>query len=437
MFSYYLRLGFASMRRNYVLSSLMIVAIALGIGACVSVVTVNYLMSSNPIPHKSDQLYYVQLDSWSPHYPAREPNDPPDQVTWRDATNLMTASAAFRQTANASSGAVVEPSDPDIRPFMASLRLNFADFFSMFDTPFLYGSGWQAADDKARNRVVVLSKEMNERLFGGENSVGRSVQIAASEFQIVGVLDEWQPVPKFFDVTTGAFNDTEDFYMPFYMKQELELSNGGNTNCWKSPEGEGFEAFLNSECINYQFWVELPTEADKAQYMAFLNNYVEEQKQLGRFERPLNNRLSNVMEWLEYEEVVADDAQIMLWMAFMFLFVCLVNTVGLLLAKFGRKNGEIALRRAVGASKQDIFYQHIVETACIGLIGGLLGLLLALVGLEGIKTLYGDFMQNLVKLDLNMMLFAFLLALISSILAGLYPTWRACAIAPASHLKSE
>jgi putative ABC transport system permease protein len=142
------------------------------------------------------------------------------------------------------------------------------------------------------------------------------------------------------------------------------------------------------------------------------------------------------MEWLEYEEVVADDAQIMLWLAFMFLFVCLVNTVGLLLAKFSRKASEIGLRRAIGASRNDIFVQHIIETACIGLLGGLLGLVFAFIGLEGIKLLYGDFMRNLVKLDLTMVSFAFLLALISSILAGLYPTWRACAIAPAAQLKS-
>ena len=436
MFSYYLRLGFASIRRNYILSSLMIVAIALGIGASVSVVTVNYLMSSNPIPHKSDQLFYVQLDSWSPHSPAQEPNEPPDQVTWRDATNLMAAKPAFKQSAIASSGAVIEPADKDVLPFMASIRLGFSDFFSMFEPPFLYGSGWNSQDDTNRNYVVVLSKEMNDRIFGGENSVGRSVTIADAEFQVVGVLNDWQPVPKFYDVTTGAFNDVEDVFMPFYMKQELELNNGGNTNCWKSPEGEGFAAFLNSECINYQFWVQLRNENEKQDYMTFLNSYVEEQKTLGRFERPLNNRLSDVMEWMEIQEVVADDAQIMLWMAFMFLFVCLVNTVGLLLSKFSGKASEIALRRAIGASQGDIFYQHIVETVCVGLLGGVLGLVLAFAGLEGIKMLYGDFMSNLVKLDVTMVAFAFILALISSVLAGLYPTWRACSVAPAAQLKN-
>lgn len=436
MFTYYLRLGFASMRRNYILSSLMIIAIALGIGASVSVVTVNYLMSSNPIPHKSEQLFYVQLDSWSPHQAARDPNEPPDQVTWRDATNLMQAKMAFKQTATASSGAIVQPEEQDIRPFMASIRLSFTDFFTMFEPPFLYGSQWSETDDNNRNYVVVLTKEINDRIFGGENSVGRSVTIADAQFQVVGVLNEWQPVPKFYDVTTNAFDTVEDVFIPFYMKQELELNNGGNTNCWKSPEGEGFQAFLNSECVNYQFWAQLRNDNEKQDYMTFLNSYVEEQKALGRFERPINNRLSDVMEWMEKEEVVADDAQIMLWMAFMFLFVCLVNTVGLLLSKFSGKASEIALRRAIGASRVDIFYQHIVETICIGLLGGLLGLVLAFAGLEGIKMLYGEFMQNLVKLDLIMVALAFLLALISSVLAGLYPTWRACSVAPAAQLKS-
>lgn len=437
MFTYYLRLALKSIRRNPILSALMIMAIALGIGASMTTVTVNYLMSSNPIPHKSEQLFYVQLDSWGPFEPAQEPNEPPDQLTWTDATNLMKANKAYRQTAMASTGGVIEPQGQDEKPFMASIRLAFADFFPMFDAPFLYGTPWNSTADQNREFVVVISKKINDRVFGGEDSIGKTIRIVGKNFRVIGVLDDWQLVPKFYDVTVGAFNETEEIYMPFYMKQELELSNGGNTNCWKSPEGEGFTAFLQSECVNYQFWAELPGAGDKAEYMDFLNNYVNEQKALGRFARPMNNRLSDVMEWMENQQVVEDDAQIMMWLSFMFLAVCLLNTIGLLLSKFTGKAAEIGLRRAVGAAKSDLFYQYLVETACIGLAGGVLGLLLALLGLEGIKTLYGEFVQNLVGLDMVMIISALLLALVSSILAGLYPTWRACNIAPASQLKSQ
>lgn len=438
MFTYYLRLALKSIKRNPILSALMVTAIALGIGASMTTITVNYLMSADPIPEKSGQLYYVQVDSWDPNEPFNdENNDPPNQLTWTEATNLMGAKKALRQTAMAKSGGIIEPKGQDAKPFEASIRLTFADFFPMFNTPFLYGNGWDSEADRNRELVVVLSKETNDKVFGGTNSVGETLVMAGKNFRVVGVLDNWQPVPKFYDVNNGAFDKTEEVFMPFLLKEELELPNWGNTNCWKSPEGEGFKAFLNSECVNFQMWVELPNQSEHASYLNFLNNYVTEQKELGRFPRPMNNRLLNVMQWMDNQQVVEDDAQIMLWLSFMFLIVCLLNTIGLLLAKFTGKASEIGLRRAVGASKGDLFIQHLVETACIGLAGGIAGLGLAMLGLQGIKSLYGDFVEELASLDANMVIVALLLALISSIAAGLYPTWRACNIAPASQLKSQ
>jgi putative ABC transport system permease protein len=143
------------------------------------------------------------------------------------------------------------------------------------------------------------------------------------------------------------------------------------------------------------------------------------------------------MQWLADEEVVEEDAKMMMWLSFMFLLVCLLNTIGLLLAKFTGKSAEIGLRLALGASKADIFRQHLVETACIGLLGGVAGLGMAMLGLQGIKSLYGDFIEDLSALDINMVLVALVIALLSSIAAGLYPTWRACNISPASQLKSQ
>jgi putative ABC transport system permease protein len=143
------------------------------------------------------------------------------------------------------------------------------------------------------------------------------------------------------------------------------------------------------------------------------------------------------MTWMESQQVVDRDAKLIMWLSFMFLLVCLLNTIGLLLAKFSGKAAEIGLRRAVGASKAELFKQHIIEAACIGLLGGIVGLGLAFLGLQGVKSLYGDFIDNLATLDTTMVILALLLAVVSSVLAGLYPTWRACNIAPASQLKSQ
>ncbi|MCZ6643869.1 MAG: ABC transporter permease [Gammaproteobacteria bacterium] len=437
MFFYYLRLAVISIRKNPVLSTLMVTAIGLGIGACMTVLTVNYLMSSDPIPQKSDVLYYVQLDNWDPNNAADGSNEPPDQLTYLDATALLKANQAFRQTANAATSLVIEPPGDDAKPFLVSGRGSFSSFFAMFDVPFLYGGPWDRDADDAEEQVVVLTREINDRVFGGEDSVGRNLRMAGFEFRVVGVMDTWLPMPKFYDVSTGPFDDVEEVFFPFNLIVPLELSRNGNTNCWKSPDGDGIQAFLNSECVWIQYWAELPTVEARQDYLAHLDNYVSEQKTLGRFERPLNNRISNVTEWMEIQQVVLDDAKIVLALAVMFLVVCILNTIGLLLSKFLGKAPEIGLRRALGASKRTLLVQHLIETACIGLVGGLLGLVLTWFGLRGIEALYGGISKELVSLDWVMIASAVALALVSSVAAGLYPTWRACSVAPAAQLKSQ
>jgi Predicted permease. len=55
------------------------------------------------------------------------------------------------------------------------------------------------------------------------------------------------------------------------------------------------------------------------------------------------------MQWLATNHVVPEDVRMQAWLALGFLLVCVVNTVGLLLAKFLRRSGEIGVRRALGA----------------------------------------------------------------------------------------
>jgi putative ABC transport system permease protein len=437
MFAYYLKLGWLSMRRNPLLSALMIAAIAVGIGASMTTITVNYIMSGDPIPQKSEQLFHVQIDNWDPYEEADEGGfEPPDQVTYKDAMALLEADRAFRQVASNRSALILDPPGDEDLPYMVDTRNTYADFFPMFDLPFQFGSGWDEAADQHLDRVVVLSKETNERVFGGENSVGRSVRLNGMDFRVTGVLDEWIPVPKFYDVTNGAFNEPEEIYIPFNVAIEYQFNRSGNTSCWKPIAGDGFEAFLNSECIWIQFWAELRDAQEKQEYMDFLDAYVEQQKELGRFPRPLNNRLNDVMEWMESQQVVEDDAMVMLGLAALFLVVCLLNTIGLLLAKFLGRSGDTGLRRALGASRAALFVQHMIEAGVIGLAGGVLGLGLAWLGLRGVEMLFGDFVANLVDMDWVMLLTGVALAVLSALLAGLYPTWRACRIAPASQLKT-
>lgn len=439
MFRYYLKLGTLSIRANPALSALMVAAIAIGIGACMSIVTVRHVMSDNPIAHKNDVLYHVRLDNWNPDDPYEEPNEPPEQVTYLDATALHQAGRAFRQTISFKSDRVVQPEEEDARPFQELVRATTADFFAMFDVPFEFGAGWDATADQTEERVVVLSSVMNQRLFGGEDSVGRMLTMNNETYQVMGVLEEWMPMPKFYDLNNNPYEGAEEIYAPFSVAISGKWGSSGNNSCWKPVGSGGYESYLASECIWIQMWVELRSATDKETYMQFLNDYVEEQKSLGRFPRELNNRLNTPAEWLLDREVVDDSVSVLLSLAVLFLVVCLLNTIGLLLAKVMRRTNDISLRRALGASKSALFSQYIIEAGMIGIAGGLAGIGMTWLGLRGIENVFSDydFIAYLVSMDWTMVLTAVALAIVSALGAAVYPTWRACSVSPATTLRIQ
>jgi putative ABC transport system permease protein len=130
----------------------------------------------------------------------------------------------------------------------------------------------------------------------------------------------------------------------------MELKQGiqGSMMCWGDFPADGNMTKANG-CAWVQFWVQLDTPVQVAAYRDFLANYSEQQKALGRFARPPNVRLRDVMQWLDYNHVVPGSVQLQTLLALGFLLVCLVNTVVILLVKFLRRGGELSVRRDMGA----------------------------------------------------------------------------------------
>ena len=438
MFGYNVKLAIKSMRRNPMITALMVAAIAVGIGISMTTLSVYYMMNGDPIPEKSDELFAVTLDSWNPIRPFDQdrPERAPHQLTFQDAERLLALGGGKRQTAMFESSLIIEPVNEEEMPFEATARVTAGDFFGMFNVPFIYGGTWGKSADAAAEPMVVLTKQLNERLFGGEDSVGKWVTMNGTRFQIAGVIDTWEPTPRFYDPINGGFQEINEMFIPFSITRVLELDSIGSDWGWKAEEISSFEQWLNSEASWIQYFVEIDSARDGDEYIAHLNAYVEDQKKLGRFERPMNNNIFNVMEWMEYHEVVTNDSRVLLGLSFLFLVVCLLSTITLLLTKFVGKKSETSLRRALGASRKVIFNQQIVEVAVIGFSGGLIGLLLAWFGLQGIQYLY-DSAPGLVRLDWIIMLSAVGIAISSSIVAGLYPAWRVCQVPPATQLKAQ
>lgn len=439
MFQYYFQLGLRSLRRNPALTALMVLTLAVGVAASMATFTVLYTMSGDPIPHKSDRLFVPRLDN-SPAAGYAEGDEPSNQMTYIDARNLLQSGQGVRRTAVYTIGAGVESGRPDLPPFVVQGQAPTRDFFAMFEVPMRFGAIWSAADETAARDVVVLSRELSEKLFGQENPVGRTIRMDGTEWQITGVSDTWQPRPRYYRLINGnggSFTGNDELFIPFQTAIRHEMGNNGNTNCnGEGPSKPGFQGLIESECDFIQFWFEGESAADQARLKEFLGAYVTEQKKLNRYPRPVNVRVQNVMEWMKHLGVVTADVKLSTWLAFGFLLVCLVNTVGLLLAKFSSRAGEIGVRRALGATQGEIFRQYLIEAGVVGLAGGLLGLIFSLGGLWLI-SLQSEAMATVAKMDWAMLGLTLGLAIVSSILAGLLPTWRACQVTPALQLKTQ
>ena len=436
-----LRIAWKSMQRNRTLSFLIVLGIALGIALSTTFAAARHAFARNPLPAKTKVLRYVRLDSWDPQkaYPGDGANTVPTQVTYRDMTEIMKSKIPARQTGTFKTMLYVFPDPKVSRPFKETIRVCFADFFPMFATPFRYGAAWDAKADAAGEPVAVISKEMNEKLFGGADSVGKIVRLEDRDFRVVGVLDDWTPSLTIYDLTQNrGVGAPENIFISFAWWRPMNLRTFGNSDGWgPSPAQRGIEGVMVSEQTWIQMWVELADAEAVAAYRSFLDAYALEQRRHGRFLRPLNNRLSSIPELMDDFRVVPREANTLLVVSLLFLAICSLNLVGLLLGKFLARAPEVGVRRALGASRLDIFVQHIIECEVIGIVGGLLGLALSAAGIAFLnavmKTQGGR--PGFFQLDAPMVGLSVLLALAAGFVAGAYPAWRTCQLPPALHLK--
>jgi putative ABC transport system permease protein len=439
MFGYYFGLGIRHLRRNPILTVLMILTLACGIAASMSTLTVLRAMSADPIPQKSDRLIMPVLDV-RPNDGRDTDPDPPDQLTYRDAIALHAANKGVRQSLVYQIRPVIESTRPNVAPVSSQAMAVHTDFFAMIDVPFVRGAPWTAQDDARAGHVVVLRQGIADKMFGATDPIGKTVRLENQDFVVVGVMtDDWEPMPHFYRLVggTGSFSDSMDLLVPFAAAIALEWPQQASVNCFEDdPDANTFEGLKRSSCVWTALWIELASPSEIAAYKDFLVAYQAEQRKLGRLPRPDNHRVYDVTDWLAARRVVAKDARTQTYLAFGFLLVCLVNVIGLLLAKFTARAGEIGVRRALGARRLSVFQQYLTEAAVIGFVGGLVGLALTF----GSLSLLGRQSETLARLaHLDWVMFATTLglAVVASLLAGLLPTWRAMQIQPALQLKSQ
>jgi putative ABC transport system permease protein len=439
MFGYYLELAVRSLRRSPGLTALMMLTIGFGVAASMTMHAVVRGLSADPIPGKSSRLFMPQIDSWGPG--DRFHGEPPDALTYTDAMALMRQHRAVRQSAIYPIGPSAMPTDTSRNrsPIVLDGYAVYSEFFPMLDVPFHYGRGWSAQDDATRRPVAVISDKLNRQVFGGGNSVGKTIDIDNRSYGIVGVMRDWNPQPRFFDVKGGYYSvDGPDVFLSFPHSAAIHMITAGWDGCRKGtsdPQGD-FVGLQRSDCVWIAYMAELDDVAAVRRYRQYLDDYASDQQKVGRFRWAPNNRLRDLPAFLDHEQMIPGNMRVSQLVAAGLLIVCLVNTMGLLLAKFLRRSGEIGIRRALGASRRAIHTQFLVEAGVVGVGGGALGLLLTAVGVLCIGQVLPASYAAQARIDISLLMLTLLTAVIATLIAGMYPTLRASRVPPVQYLKA-
>lgn len=426
MLAYHLRSALHSIALDKGGAFLAALSIGLGIGAVTTMATLLGELTRDPLPARSAELFHPHLDASPPGFGAANGDgfDPAASLTWLDAHNLLRAGMASRQAIMAGGRARL---GEGIASIASPGRYATAGFFDLFGVPFLHGSGWSAAEDRGDARVVVLSEALARRMFGSTDVLGRDVLIEGRSFRVVGVAAGWRPLPLFYGGSGGDAAYREDgFFLPLQTAANLALPFSGSMACW----GEGGRT--GDACASLQYWVRLPRAAVAA-YRDFLEAYAGQQRAMGRHVRLASPALMSVRERLRQLRVVPREILVQCGLALAFFCVCLLNTTGLLMARFLSRGMEVGIRRAVGATRWQVLHRFLVEAALLGLMGGALGIGFAALGLWFVH-LRPDAYAALARLDAGALLGALAASLLAAVGAGALPAWRACRVAPCANL---
>jgi len=433
MIVYYVGMAWRRGKRHAGISLFIVMAIALGVSAPLSVVALVQRLGSDPLPDRSRRLYHPQLEPRPINAILRD-SRLPDDLTLQDARALYRLPGAPMGAIMSSNRLPMKHANAHDALKMIPTRATTHEFFDLFGLRFVAGSGWSRSDDADRARVAVLSRKLSRQLFGSENSVGKEMTIATQLFRVIGVVDDWNPKPHFYDLNSGVFANSEDVFMPFETWMGLPQDYGyGPARCW--PDADAGRGPAARNCTWVQYWVSLATPEHIADYRALLGGYASSQHQATIFQAPPDFSLRSLAEWIDHKQVVPASIRMQQALGLGISVVCMVSAFGLLLAKFSKDDKELALRRALGASRHAIFSQCLIDASVAGVVGGVIAQPMTWLGFRLIQQ-QDPAMQAGISMLPSGLWQVLVASLIGTLLIGCVPALRCARVSPALHVKS-
>lgn len=427
MLTYNLSLAMQSFKRAPSLYFLIILTLSIGVGVlCANLALVNS-MASDPIPQKSDKLIHISMNTWPGERP---PDEPMHILRYRDAMKIAESDIPKRSAVFYASGVYArDVESTSMKRFDSAVRATTPGFFELTNAPFAFGSAFE----KSTGMEIVIGDVLNQKLFSGENSVGKTLELDGDLLTIVGVLKPWVLRPLFYHPTEGrAFNLTDDIFVP--LETSIDLGWDIHARSSSADNYSGVEETRDKNAYYLQAWVELDDVNQRSAMQSYLDNYSQQLKEAGEHPLATRNELHNVNEWLTEKKVVDQKVLAFTIASVLFLSVCIFNASSLLLSRFHAAKFEVGLRRAIGASNKHMLMQGLTESVLLGLFTGAISLVLSWLFLK-LSVQFLPRLANIAVLEPKLLVLGMLLSLLTAIASALYPIYRANRYTISSELK--
>jgi putative ABC transport system permease protein len=374
------------------LTAVLILTLALGIGASTTIFSVVSSVVLKPLPYEQpDRLVRVYTEFNGKLQLRRFP------VSGPELDELTRACRSCESVAGWVTGSVsIAGGD---RPLRVDAAFVTHELLPMLGVRPLLGRWFDASDDRPGDpQVVVLGYGIWQRAFAGDpGMIGRKIHVDAMPVTVIGVM------PDGFD-----FLDHRELWAPV----GIDLAAQGRGSHFlnvavRLAPGASLEALQSELLALGQQW----GKRDSAEFHAIASDHP---MVAAGFQADLVGSLSSTL-WLLQGAVL------------FVLLISIVNVANLLLARSETRTREVAVRHALGASRRRLVRQFVTESLILGVLGGALGILVAVWAVDGVTAVMPRSAPRAseIELDASAVAFAVVCSIAAALLFGIAPILHA------------